>query len=107
MPDTAKAHGGPDKAEPEGKDPAKTEAMVREMLGRVADKWTLLVIEALSSGGEMGFSRLPQSLAAVGQKRAAHTLRQPSRHGLVTRRAYPAGSPRAWYNLSAPRGRPG
>ena len=51
MPDTAKAPGGPAKAEPEGKDPAKTEAMVREMLGRVADKWTLLVIEALSSGG--------------------------------------------------------
>lgn len=34
------------------------DALVHEMLGRVADKWTLLVIEALGSGGEVRFTRL-------------------------------------------------
>ena len=64
MPDTAKAPRGPANAEPEGTDLAKKEAMVREMLGRVADKWTLLVIEALSSGGELGES-LGESVCGI------------------------------------------
>jgi DNA-binding HxlR family transcriptional regulator len=37
---------------------ALKEAMVREMLERVGDKWTLLVIEELGSGGEMRFTQL-------------------------------------------------
>jgi DNA-binding HxlR family transcriptional regulator len=35
---------------------AQKEALVREMLERVGDKWTLLVIEELGSGGEMRFT---------------------------------------------------
>jgi DNA-binding HxlR family transcriptional regulator len=37
---------------------AEKEALVREMLERVGDKWTLLVIEELGSGGEMRFTQL-------------------------------------------------
>jgi DNA-binding HxlR family transcriptional regulator len=100
MQETAKAPRGPARAEPEGKDLAKKEAMVREMLGRVADKWTLLVIEALSSGAEMRFSRLRESVGAVSQKMLTQTLRQLERDGLVTRRVYPVVPPRVEYKLT-------
>src|SRR5689334_14812924 len=53
------------------------EAFVRELLTRVADKWTLLVIEALASGGEMRFSRLKNTVGGgVSQKMLTKTLRQ-------------------------------
>jgi DNA-binding HxlR family transcriptional regulator len=100
MEDTAKPSRDPAKTELANKDLTKKEAMVREMLGRVADKWTLLVIEALSSGGEMRFSRLRESVGAVSQKMLTQTLRQLERDGLVTRRVYPVVPPRVEYKLT-------
>lgn len=92
-------------AHPEGSDAsdtetAKKEALAREILGRVADKWTLLVIEELSSGGEMRFSRLRERLGDISQKMLTKTLRQLERDGLVTRRVFPVVPPRVEYRLT-------
>lgn len=76
------------------------EALVREMLGRVADKWTLLVIEELGSGGEMRFSRLKERIGGVSQKMLTKTLRQLERDGLVTRRVHAVVPPRVDYQLT-------
>ena len=79
------------------------EALVREILERVADKWTLLVLDALEEGGEMRFTRLRDRVGGVSQKMLTKTLRQLERDGLVTRRVYPEVPPRVEYRLT-PRG---
>jgi DNA-binding HxlR family transcriptional regulator len=74
--------------------------LAREMLGRVADKWTLLVIDTLAEAGEMRFSRLRDRIGGVSQKMLTKTLRQLERDGLVTRRVHPEVPPRVDYRLT-------
>ena len=76
------------------------EALVHEMLGRVADKWTLLVIDALDSREELRFSRLRERLGGVSQKMLTKTLRQLERDGLVVRRVHAEVPPRVDYRLT-------
>jgi len=75
-------------------------ALVREMLGRVGDKWTLLVIEALDEAGELRFSRLRDRIGGVSQKMLTKTLRELERDGLVTRTVHPEVPPRVEYKLT-------
>jgi DNA-binding HxlR family transcriptional regulator len=79
---------------------AEKEALVREILDRVADKWTLLVIEELGSGGEMRFTRLRDRIGGVSQKMLTKTLRQLERDGLVSRRVHAVVPPRVDYKLT-------
>jgi DNA-binding HxlR family transcriptional regulator len=76
------------------------EALVREMLERVADKWTLLVIDALEGKTEVRFSRLRERIGDVSQKMLTKTLRQLERDGLVTRRVHAEVPPRVDYRLT-------
>lgn len=76
------------------------EALLREVLERVADKWTLLVLDALEEGGEMRFTRLRDRVGGVSQKMLTKTLRQLERDGLVTRRVFPEVPPRVEYRLT-------
>ena len=76
------------------------EAMLREVLERVADKWTLLVLNELEEGGAMRFTRLRDRIGGVSQKMLTKTLRQLERDGLVTRRVYPEVPPRVEYRLT-------
>jgi DNA-binding HxlR family transcriptional regulator len=76
------------------------ETLVRETLARVADKWTLLVIEALEEG-ELRFARLREAVGGgISQKMLTQTLRSLERDGLVTRRVYPQVPPRVEYALT-------
>lgn len=79
---------------------ADKEGLVREMLERVGDKWTLLVIEELGSGGEMRFTELRDRIGNVSQKMLTKTLRALERDGLVTRRVHPVVPPRVDYKLT-------
>jgi len=82
------------------KSPEKT-ALVRELLGRVGDKWTLLVIEALDDAGhELRFSELRDTIGGISQKMLTKTLRELERDGLVTRQVYPEVPPRVDYRLT-------
>ncbi len=78
---------------------AEKEALLREVLERVADKWTLLVIEELA-GGELRFTQLRDRIGNVSQKMLTKTLRQLERDGLVTRRVHPVIPPRVDYRLT-------
>src|SRR5262245_738024 len=80
--------------------PPKKEALVREILGRVAYKWTLLVIDALDGEDEMRFTRLQERVGGVSQKMLTKTLRQLERDGLVTRRVHATVPPRVDYKLT-------
>jgi DNA-binding HxlR family transcriptional regulator len=80
---------------------ATNEALVRELLDRVADKWTLLVIEALEPGEPVRFTRLKEIVGGVSQKMLTKTLRQLERDGLVTRRVHPVIPPHVDYTLTS------
>ena len=77
----------------------RIEQLVYEMLVRVADKWTLLVIYALEEG-ELRFSRIQERVPGISQKMLTKTLRQLERDGLVARRAYAEVPPRVDYRLT-------
>ncbi len=81
--------GGPEK-----------EALLREILERVGDKWTLLVIEELGTGGELRFTQLRDRIGNVSQKMLTKTLRDLERDGLVTRRVHAVVPPRVDYKLT-------
>jgi DNA-binding HxlR family transcriptional regulator len=76
------------------------EAFLREILVRVADKWTLAVVECLDVNGEMRFTRLQESVGGVSQKMLTKTLRQLERDGLVTRNVHASIPPRVDYKLT-------
>ena len=78
---------------PEHIDPALT-ALVREIIGRVADKWTMLALEVLAEHGRLRFTRLGELVGGVSQKMLTKTLRQMEADGLVTRTVFPVVPPR-------------
>ena len=78
----------------------KVDALVDETIGRVADKWTLLVIEALEEAGEQRFSALARAVPGISQKMLTQTLRQMEREGLVTRTVHAEVPPRVEYRLT-------
>lgn len=78
----------------------RVESLVHDLIGRVADKWTLLVIETLVRRGTMRFSRIAEQLPRISQKMLTQTLRQIERDGLVTRKVYPVVPPKVEYALT-------
>lgn len=84
---------------PAATDP-KLEALVRQIIGRVADKWTMLVLEALEEHGTVRFTRLGELVGGVSQKMLTKTVRQMEADGLVQRTVYPVVPPRVEYSLT-------
>jgi DNA-binding HxlR family transcriptional regulator len=84
---------------PEVTDP-KVEALVREIIERVADKWTMLVLEVLEEHGVVRFTRLGELVGGVSQKMLTKTVRQMERDGLVIRTVHPVIPPRVEYELT-------
>lgn len=85
---------------PDDLDP-KIEVLVNELIGRVADKWTMLILELLAEHGELRFTRLSKLLKGVSQKMLTQTLRHMERDGLVTRTVHPVVPPKVEYKLTA------
>lgn len=68
----------------------------RQILDVLANKWTMLVMGALS-GGPMRFGELRRRLDGITQKMLTQTLRTLERDGLVTRTVYPTIPPKVEY----------
>ncbi|MFF9068099.1 winged helix-turn-helix transcriptional regulator [Streptomyces sp. NPDC014891] len=73
---------------------------VRQILDRVADKWSLLVI-ALLDRRVLRFTELKREIDGVSQRMLTVTLRQLERDGLVKRTVHPVVPPRVEYELTA------
>ena len=80
-------------------DPA-VNALVMELIGRIADKWTMLVLEVLSDLGTLRFTRLAEQVPGISQKMLTQTLRQMERDGLVIRTVHPVVPPHVEYRLT-------
>lgn len=80
--------------------PPEVEALVIEVIGRVADKWTMIVLEVLIEHGELRFTRIGELSNGISQKMLTQTLRQMERDGLVIRTVHPVIPPRVEYRLT-------
>jgi DNA-binding HxlR family transcriptional regulator len=78
----------------------RVEALVNDLIGRVADKWTMLTLEALAAGGTLRFSRIADAVPGISQKMLTQTLRLMERDGLVTRKIYAVVPPKVEYTLT-------
>ncbi|HEU5017524.1 MAG TPA: helix-turn-helix domain-containing protein [Pseudolabrys sp.] len=72
---------------------------VSEVLSRVGDKWTVLVVSTLG-GGPKRFNELRKALGSISQRMLTLTLRALERDGLVTRTVTPSIPPRVDYELT-------
>ncbi|ARF72680.1 transcriptional regulator [Kitasatospora albolonga] len=72
---------------------------VRQILDRVADKWSLLAIAHLERR-TLRFSELRRLIDGISQRMLTVTLRQLERDGLVRRTVYPMVPPRVEYELT-------
>ncbi|WP_445682151.1 winged helix-turn-helix transcriptional regulator [Radicibacter daui] len=80
-------------------DPALA-ALVRETIGHVADKWTLLILEALEDVPSLRFSEIGRRVEGISQKMLTKTLRQMECDGLLTRTVHPVIPPHVDYSLT-------
>jgi DNA-binding HxlR family transcriptional regulator len=80
-------------------DPALA-ALVRETIGHVADKWTLLILEVLEEEGTQRFSEIARKVGGISQKMLTKTLRQMECDGLLTRTVHPVIPPHVDYRLT-------
>ena len=78
----------------------RVEALVNDVIGRVADKWTMIVLEVLTEHGELRFTRIGELAGGISQKMLTQTLRQMERDGLLIRTVHPVVPPRVEYRLT-------
>jgi len=72
---------------------------LRDVLGRIGDKWSLRVVECLQRG-PLRFNELRRNVDGISQRMLTLTLRSLERDGLVARTVYPSKPPRVDYQLT-------
>lgn len=71
----------------------------RELLSRIGDKWSILIIAHLAEG-PLRFNILRRTIGQVSQRMLTLTLRSLERDGLVSRTVFPSIPPRVDYELT-------
>ncbi len=71
----------------------------RLVLDRIADKWTVLIVIALTKNTKR-FSELQREISGISQKMLTQCLRGMERDGLVSRKVYPTVPPKVEYTLT-------
>lgn len=74
---------------------------IRGVLGRLGDKWSMLVLVTLDANGTMRFGELRKAIGDISQRMLTVTLRSLEADGLVERKVYPEVPPRVEYSLTA------
>lgn len=73
---------------------------VRNILSRIGDKWSMLVLLTLEQADVMRFNALQRGIPDISQKVLSTTLRTLEDDGLVARKAYAEVPPRVEYSLT-------
>ncbi|MDE1900710.1 MAG: helix-turn-helix transcriptional regulator [Alphaproteobacteria bacterium] len=81
---------------------ADTPCPLRELLTRLGDKWSILIIHALARAPQnrARFSELRREINGISQRMLTATLRNLERDGMLTREVYPVIPPRVDYTLT-------
>ncbi|RDU98241.1 winged helix-turn-helix transcriptional regulator [Trinickia dinghuensis] len=74
--------------------------VVMDVIGRIADKWTMCVLEVLAQNGVLRFTRIGDLVGSISQRMLTKTLRQLEEDGFVIRTVYPEVPPRVEYQLT-------
>ena len=73
---------------------------IRDVLDRLSDRWTVLVLNELAQHGTLRFSELRKRIADISPRMLAQTLRHLEQNGLVARQVFPTVPPRVEYSLT-------
>jgi len=79
---------------------ADGECAVRNVLDRLGDKWSMLVVIVLGVEGTLRFNKLHNLIGDISQKMLTVTLKSLEADGLVTRTVFPEIPPRVEYALT-------
>lgn len=79
--------------------PYRADCPTRRILDRIGDRWTVLIVGALSDGTAR-FSELRRRIEGISQKMLTQTLRSLERDGLVHRTVHPEVPIRVEYTLT-------
>ncbi|MGF7234421.1 MAG: winged helix-turn-helix transcriptional regulator, partial [Frankia sp.] len=71
----------------------------RQVINRVGDRWSLLILYALESG-TLRFQELRRAVDGISQKMLTQTLRALERDGLVQREIFASVPPKVEYSLT-------
>lgn len=74
-------------------------AVIRDIMDRLGDKWTLLVVGMLE-GGPVRYTDLKNLVPGISQRMLTLTLKKLERDGLVARKSYAEIPPRVEYSLT-------
>ena len=72
---------------------------INEVLSRVGDRWSVLVVISLAQYGTLRFNQLKRNLG-ISQRMLSLTLKELERDGLVNRTYHPTIPPKVEYNLT-------
>ncbi|MCX5380844.1 helix-turn-helix domain-containing protein [Streptomyces sp. NBC_00091] len=86
---------------PEDADLRRADSLAREIFSDVANKWALLIIEALGER-TLRFSELRDEVEGISHKMLTQNLRMLERYGLIERTVHPVVPPRVEYALTEP-----
>jgi DNA-binding HxlR family transcriptional regulator len=78
----------------------KVDALVHEIIERIADKWTMVILDVLADHGTVRFTKLGKLAGGVSQKMLTKTVRQMESDGLVIRTVHPVVPPHVDYTLT-------
>ena len=81
------------------REPVDQDCPIREVLDRVGDKWSTLIVLKLGKGTRR-FNELHREIDGISQRMLTLTLRALERDGLVTRTVFPTVPPRVDYELT-------
>jgi DNA-binding HxlR family transcriptional regulator len=73
---------------------------VRDVLDRLSDRWTVLVLNELADNEARRFGELRKRIEDISPRMLAQTLRHLEQNGLVSRTVFPAVPPRVEYALT-------
>lgn len=73
---------------------------IRDIISRLGDKWSLLVLATLHANGTMRFNDIYRSIGDISQRMLTVTLRSLEADGIVSRKIYAEVPPRVEYNLT-------
>lgn len=86
---------------PEDADLSRADSLAREIFSEVANKWALLIIDALGES-TLRFSEIRDRVEGISHKMLTQNLRMLERNGLVERYVHPTVPPRVDYTLTEP-----
>lgn len=73
---------------------------VRDILSRIGDKWSILVLASLKANNKLRFSEIKRTIGDISQRMLTVTLRSLEADGIVNREIYPEVPPRVEYELT-------